>query len=67
MSISLDDYFVDREHTPRDEFGNYDFESIYAINLEQFNRDLKDLLDGKEISLPKFDFKLGKQVDSNKS
>ena len=66
VSISLDDYFVDREHTPRDEFGNYDFESIYAINLEQFNRDLKDLLDGKEISLPKFDFKLGKQVDSNK-
>ena len=55
VSISLDDYFVDREHTPVDEFGNYDFESIYAINLEQFNRDLKDLLDGKEISLPKFD------------
>ena len=66
VSISLDDYFVDREHTPLDEFGKYDFESIYAINLEKFNRDLKDLLDGKEISLPKFDFKKGKQVDSNK-
>ena len=66
VSISLDDYFVDREHTPLDEFGKYDFESIYAINLEQFNRDLKDLLEGKEISLPKFDFKKGKQVDSNK-
>lgn len=66
VSISLDDYFVDREHTPVDEFGNYDFESIYAINLEQFNRDLKDLLDGKEISLPKFDFKQGKQINSNK-
>ncbi len=66
VSISLDDYFVDRERTPVDEFGNYDFESIYAINLEQFNRDLKDLLDGKEISLPKFDFKQGKQINSNK-
>ena len=66
VSISLDDYFVDRERTPLDEFGKYDFESIYAINLEQFNRDLKDLLEGKEISLPKFDFKKGKQVDSNK-
>ena len=66
VSISLDDYFVDREHTPLDEFGKYDFESIYAINLEKFNRDLKDLLDGKEIYLPKFDFKKGKQVDSNK-
>ncbi|MGL5329123.1 MAG: nucleoside kinase [Peptostreptococcaceae bacterium] len=66
VSISLDDYFVDRDKTPLDEFGKYDFESIYAINLEQFNRDLKDLLDGKEISLPRFDFKLGKQVDSNK-
>ena len=66
VSISLDDYFVDREHTPVDEFGNYDFESIYAINLEQFNRDLKDLLDGEEISLPKFDFKQGKQINSNK-
>ncbi|MGL5693643.1 MAG: nucleoside kinase [Peptostreptococcaceae bacterium] len=66
VSISLDDYFVDREKTPLDEFGKFDFESIYAINLEQFNRDLKDLLKGKEISLPRFDFKLGKQVDSNK-
>lgn len=66
VSISLDNYFVDREDTPLDEYGNYDFESIYAINLDQFNRDLKGLLDGKEISIPRFDFKLGKQVDSNK-
>lgn len=65
VTISLDNYFVDREHTPLDEYGNYDFESIYAINLEQFNKDLKDLLEGKEVCIPKFDFKLGKQVKSN--
>ena len=59
VSISLDDYFVNRDDTPLDEFGNFDFESIYAIDLERFNKDLKDLLDGKEISLPKFNFKLG--------
>ena len=59
VSISLDDYFVNRDDTPLDEFGNLDFESIYAIDLDRFNRDLKNLLDGKEISLPKFNFKLG--------
>ena len=66
VSISLDNYFVDREDTPKDEFGNYDFESIYAINLEQFNRDLKDLLEGKEIYMPRFDFKSGKQIITDK-
>ncbi|SCH98695.1 Uridine kinase [uncultured Clostridium sp.] len=66
VTISLDNYFVDRDLTPLDEYGNYDFESIYAINLEQFNKDLKDLLEGKEVCIPKFDFKLGKQVKSNK-
>ncbi|MBQ3420941.1 MAG: nucleoside kinase, partial [Romboutsia sp.] len=66
VSISLDNYFVNRENTPLDEFGNYDFESIYAINLEQFNKDLKDLIEGKEIYMPKFDFKLGKQVLTDK-
>ena len=66
VSISLDNYFVDREHTPLDENGEYDFESIHAINLDQFNNDLKDLLEGKEITIPRFDFKLGRQVKSNK-
>ena len=66
VSISLDDYFVDREHTPLDEFGNYDFESIYAIDLDRFNKDLKDLLEGKEISLPKFNFKLGIREEKGK-
>ena len=66
VSISLDDYFLNREDTPLDEFGNYDFESIYAIDLERFNKDLKSLLEGKEISLPKFNFKLGKREDNHK-
>lgn len=66
VSISLDDYFVNREDTPLDEFGNYDFESIYAIDLERFNSDLKKLLNGEEISVPKFNFKLGKREESGK-
>ncbi len=66
VSISLDDYFVNREDTPLDEFGNYDFESIYAIDLERFNDDLKKLINGEEISLPKFNFKSGQREDSGK-
>ena len=66
VSISLDDYFLNREDTPLDEFGNYDFESIYAIDLERFNSDLKSLLEGKEISLPRFNFKLGKRQENYK-
>ncbi|HSQ88938.1 nucleoside kinase [Romboutsia sp.] len=66
VSISLDDYFVNRDDTPLDEFGNFDFESIYAIDLDRFNRDLKDLLDGKEINLPKFNFKLGIREETGK-
>ena len=60
IQISIDDYFVDREKTPRDENGNYDFESIYALNIELFNEQISQLLDGKEVLLPKFDFILGK-------
>ena len=66
VSISLDDYFLNREDTPLDEFGNYDFESIYAIDLERFNSDLKSLLEGKEISLPRFNFKLGRREENYK-
>lgn len=61
VTISMDNYFVDREFTPIDEDGKPDYESIKAIRVEQFNKDLKDLLDGKEINIPMFDFKLGKQ------
>ena len=61
VTISMDNYFVDREFTPIDEDGKPDYESIEAIRVDQFNKDLKDLLDGKEINIPMFDFKLGKQ------
>lgn len=66
VSISLDDYFVNRDDTPLDEYGNFDFESIYAIDLERFNSDLKKLLNGEEINLPKFNFKLGIREETNK-
>ncbi len=62
VNLSTDDYFVDRELTPLDENGDYDFETIEAVNLQQFNRDLTNLLDEKEIRLPRFDFEQGKQV-----
>ena len=60
VTISLDDYFVDREKTPRDELGNFNFESIDALNLELFNNHLLDLLEGKTVQIPKFDFVQGK-------
>jgi uridine kinase len=59
--ISLDDYFVDREITPRDENGEYDFESIYALDLEQFNKDLELLMKGQVVEIPSFNFKTGKR------
>ncbi|MDF9831329.1 nucleoside kinase [Parabacteroides sp. PF5-6] len=59
VSISLDDYFLDREDTPRDENGEYDFESLYALDLPYFNSDLKKLLNGEEIDLPSFNFETG--------
>ena len=59
--ISLDDYFVDREHTPRDENGEYDYESLYALDLKQFNSDLCDILAGKEVELPYYNFQTGKR------
>ncbi len=62
--ISLDDYFVDREHTPVDEFGEYDFEALEAIDVEYFNQQLNDLLEGGEVTLPHFDFQLGKRKES---
>lgn len=57
--ISTDDYFVNRENTPLDKFGNKDFESLKAIDLETFNRDLKDLIEGKELTLPSYNFTKG--------
>ena len=66
VSISLDDYFVERSQTPRDENGNYDFESINALDLELFNKNLVDLLNGNAIELPKFDFISGTRKPSGK-
>lgn len=59
--LGTDDYFVDREHTPRDENGEYDFESLGAVDVDLFNRDLTDLLNGKEVDIPSFNFKTGKK------
>lgn len=64
--ISLDDYFVNREDNPRDENGDYDYESIYALNLKLFNEHLQMLLAGEEIELPKYDFAAGKSTMSGK-
>ena len=60
--IELDNYFLDREHTPRDENGDYDFESIGAMNVKLLNENINDLIAGKEIIVPKFDFKEGKTI-----
>ena len=60
--IELDNYFVDREHTPKDENGEYDFESLHAMDLDLLNSQLNDLLSGKTIEIPCFDFKEGKRT-----
>ncbi len=57
--ISLDDYFVDRHHTPRDADGDYDYESLYALDLETFNSDLNRILAGEEVELPTYNFETG--------
>lgn len=59
VTISVDNYFVERPQTPIDENGNYDFESIEAIDLELFNSDLRKLLNGETIQCPEFDFHVG--------
>ncbi len=66
FQISLDNYFVNRELTPLDEFGEYDFESLQAIDVEYFNKQLVDLMNGKEVRLPKFDFHEGKRLKNGK-
>ena len=60
--IELDNYFVDREHTPRDKNGEYDFEALEAMDLKFLGQQLNDLLAGKEVEIPRFDFKEGKRV-----
>lgn len=64
--ISLDDYFVDREKTPKDKNGEYDFEALDAIDIEFFNRQLVQLFNGETVELPKFNFTVGKKFPSGK-
>lgn len=59
--LSMDNYFVERDRTPKDENGEYDFESPNALDIKLFNENLLDLFDGKEIDLPKFSFATGKK------
>ena len=64
--ISLDDYFVNREDTPKDETGDYDFESLYALDLDRLNSDLKRLLAGEEVNIPTYSFELGRRIEKDK-
>lgn len=64
--ISLDDYFVDRDSTPRDETGDYDFESLYALDLQRLNSDLNSLLKGEEVNIPTYSFELGRRIEKSK-
>lgn len=73
VGISLDDYFVNRVDTPLDENGDYDYESLYALDLKQFNEDMSRLLNGEQVSLPTYNFTTGQreykghelQIDEN--
>lgn len=64
--VEMDNYFVSRDKTPLDENGEYDFESLYAMDLEFLNQQLNDILAGKEVELPKFDFVKGERFPSGK-
>ena len=66
IGISLDDYFLDRELTPRDESGDYDFENLHALNLPLLNEQMNALFRGEEVELPRYDFPTGKSVKSGR-
>ncbi len=66
LQISLDDYFINRDQTPRDENGEYDYESIYALNLKLINEQFRALFRGEEVELPKYDFQIGVSKPSGK-
>lgn len=67
IEISIDDFFKDREHTPRDQNGDYDFESLDAIDILYFNEFLLKLLAGEEVAVPRFDFHFGQRVVTGKT
>ena len=66
VGISLDDYFLDRDKTPRDEEGDYDFEHLHALNIPLLNEQMNALFRGEEVELPRYDFPTGKSVSSGK-
>ena len=66
IGISLDDYFVDRELTPKDASGDYDFESLYALNIPLLNEQMNALFAGEEVELPKYNFQSGKSEKSGR-
>ena len=67
VTLSLDNYFVEREENPRDENGDYDYESLYALDIKLFNTQLQQLLDGEEVVIPTYDFITGKKKYSSKN
>lgn len=67
VGISIDDYFVDRDKTPKDENGDYDYECLLAIDIKQFDTDLKALLNGEEIKIPSYDFITGTRSYGDKT
>src|SRR5690606_2753798 len=60
FTLEMDNYFVDRDKTPRDEHGEYDFEALHAVNIPLFNEQLPKLIAGEKVHLPRFDFVQGK-------
>ncbi len=66
VPISLDDYFVDREQTPKDDKGEYDYESLYALNIPLLNRQLNALFAGEEVELPRYNFQTGRSEKSGR-
>lgn len=66
VQISLDDYFVNRELTPKDEHGEFDYESLYALNIPLLNKQLKDLFAGEEVELPRYNFQTGRSEKSGR-
>jgi uridine kinase len=67
LNLSLDNYFVDRAHTPKDENGEYDFEALEALDVELFNQQLVALLDGQKVEIPKFSFEKGERLFDGES
>jgi uridine kinase len=66
LKISLDDYFINREDTPKDEHGEYDYENLHALDLELFNKNIEDLLNGFKAELPIYDFVTGMRKEEKK-